>query len=773
MLVGAVLLVAGCALSDDRGTRDEAWLLVVLAVLLLALASWRPAGRAALWGLGAATFALGAAAAQVEALQLRSVSVRRLLVERAAAGHDAAPLRLRGVVRGDALEREGRLSLRLDVTAVESGREWRPFAGPVRVEIGGEATRPRLVDGDELELWAKLRASEEGDRDGLAGYGFCKSARLVELTAHGRTWLLRRLAGRAREAGRAAIARGMAPGPERGLVLAMTLGDRSEIDEQTADTFRASGTYHVLALSGAQVALVAGLIVVLLRWLLAPPWAQAVVTTTAIASYALLVGGDVPVVRAVVMAAAVLVGRALERDADAANLLGLTALALVALRPSCVSDVGFQLSFAATLGILLLLGPLARGVPTLPLRAETAVLASLAAQLSLSPILAASFHRLAPAALLLNVAAVPLSTAVLLTGLALIAVSPFGLGTAHLAARLAWLAARCLRISADLGPLAPWLDIRVPAAGGGLLLLYACGLVLLGRGRRGVGCGLLAAVHVALVVGPLRPIADGRLHLTMIDVGQGDCLLLRSPSGRALLVDAGGSRETRFDPGERIVAPELWSRRVRTLDAVLISHLHPDHAGGVPYLLRAFRVSEAWEGPAPLGDPAWRRLQPALARSGATRRSLAAGMWTEWDGVRLSILGPPCPQRPPLTPRNEDSLVVDAAFGEVHLLLTGDVGGEAERKLHAGPALVLKVPHHGSRHSSSPGLLAAVHPRLALVSVGGRNPFGNPHPEVLARYRQAGALVLRTDQDGTIDVATDGRGLWVHTAGEDRERRIR
>ncbi len=773
MLIGAAIFAAGSALCDGAGTFAEAWALASLAGLLLGLVCWRPAGRAALLGLGAAALGLGAAAAQVESLQLRSVGLRRLLEERAAAGDEARPLRLSGVVSGDAAERTGRLSLLVDVTAVEAGGVWRPLRGRARVEIGGEAPWPRLIDGDRVALWARLRTSQEGGRDGVAGYGFCKSARLAELTARGETWLLRRSAGRAREAARDAIVRGMAPGPERGLVLAMTLGDRSEIDEPTAETFRASGTYHVLALSGAQVALVAGLIVVLLRWLLAPPWAQALVTTAAIAFYALLVGGDVPVLRAVLMAAAVLLGRALERDADAANLLGATALLLLAQRPSCVGDVGFQLSFAATLGILLLLGPLGQGLPRLPLRVELAFTASLAAQLALSPILAASFHRLAPAALLLNVAAVPLSTAVLLSGLALVAATALGPGAAHAVAGLAWVAARGLRISADLGPLAPWLDVRVPALGCGLLALYACGLALLGRGRRAGAFGLLAAVHVVLVVGPARPAADGRLHLTMVDVGQGDSLLLRSPSGRALLVDAGGSREARFDPGERRVAPELWSRGVRRIDAVLASHLHPDHVGGIPYLLRAFRVAEVWEGPAPLGDGSWRALQPLLARSGVTRRTLAAGMAVDWDGVRLSVLGPPRPERPPLATRNEDSLVVDVAYGEVHLLLTGDVGGEAERALRPGPAQVLKVAHHGSRGSSTPAFLAAVRPRLALVSAGARNPFGNPHPEVLERCLRAGALVLRTDRDGTIEVATDGRRLWVRTAGEERERRLR
>ena len=169
-------------------------------------------------------------------------------------------------------------------------------------------------------------------------------------------------------------------------------------------------------------------------------------------------------VRAALMASAVLAGRALELDADPSNLLGLAALVLLADRPAVAADVGFQLSFGATLGILALAGPLTRGVPRLPLRVDLAVAASVAAQCALAPVLAAWFHRLAPAAVVLNIAAVPLSAAVLLAGFAVLVVAPLGAGPAQLAGDVAWIAARALRLSGDLGPLGPWLDLRVAGA---------------------------------------------------------------------------------------------------------------------------------------------------------------------------------------------------------------------------------------------------------------------------------------------------------------------
>jgi len=333
--------------------------------------------------------------------------------------------------------------------------------------------------------------------------------------------------------------------------------------------------------------------------------------------------------------------------------------------------------------------------------------------------------------------------------------------------------ARALRLSGDLGPLGPWLDLRVAGPSLAALALYAGGLGLLYRGRRGRGLALLVACHLALVAGRLSRPADGRLHLAVIDVGQGDSLLLRSPAGRSIVVDAGGARPPRLDPGERHVAPELWRQGVHRLDVLLVTHAHPDHVGGAPFLLRAFGVAQLWEGPAPLRDPVWRRVDARLSAGGAARLTVAEGMGLVWDGVRISVLGPRRPRRPPRTVRNEDSVVLDVAFGEIHVLLTGDVAGEEERLLHVPRSFVLKVPHHGSRSSSGSDLVSAAAPRLAVISAGAHNPFGHPHPEVVERYRRAGALLLRTDRDGTVEVATDGQGVWVRTAGEGVERRIR
>ncbi|HSD30231.1 MAG TPA: DNA internalization-related competence protein ComEC/Rec2 [Vicinamibacteria bacterium] len=766
----AAAFAAGCLLADGEAGPAEALALIALAAVLLGLALAAGAAKAAALALAGASLSLGTAAAGVESLQLEASGLRRLASE---AEREGRPVRLVGTVRGDAVERAGRVAFAIDVEGIEAGGRFVRGAGRARVDLGGRAEARHLVDGDGVAAWVSVRAlpGREAARAGLSAFGQCKSARLIERRGANDAGRVRRAAARLREAARGVFARSMPPGTERGLVRAMVLGDRSEIDEPTADAFRASGTYHVLALSGAQVALVATLIVAGLRWLRAGPWVLATTTALAIGFYSLLVGGDVPVVRAALMASAVLAGHALEVDADPSNLLGLAALALLAHRPAAAADVGFQLSFGATLGILALVGPLTRGVPRLPLRVDLAVSASVAAQCALAPILAFWFHRLAPAAVLLNIAAVPLSAAVLLAGLGVLVAAPLGPGPAQLAGSVAWIAARALRMSGDLGPLGEWLDVRVAGPSLAAIALYVSGLALVYRERRRAGLGLLVACHLALVVGRVSRPADGRLHLAVIDVGQGDGLILVSPSGRSMLIDSGGSREGRFDPGERSVAPELWRRGVHRVDALVVTHAHSDHVGGARFLLRAFRVDEIWEGPAPVRDSG--RLRSGLDEGRATRVTVAEGMEREWDGVRIVVLGPRRPRRPPLAVRNEDSVVLDVGLGEVHLLLTGDVLGEAAETLPASPAFVLKVPHHGSRASSPPVFLSRVKPRLAVVSVGGRNPFGHPHPEVVERYRRSGSLLLRTDRDGTVEIATDGRGVWVRAAEEGEERRIR
>ena len=779
LLFLAAALVLGSAAGEDVGLRG-ATALLVLSALALTASVLRPLSGLSGAALLAAAVGIGAAGSAVEAVSYERQPLAAWLEGRPAPGE---PLLVEGVAFGDARDTGDRFTLVLDVDRAEApGRAVVP-PGRVRVEVGGTAPRPEVIDGDHIRLFASLGRprgfSNPGSfdvlgaarRGGIVATGYCKSARLVTVLGRGDVGVLRELTARGRRSARAAFRRFVLPGPEEGLVRAMVLGDRTGVEPDTAEAFRAAGTFHVLALSGAQVALLAALLVFGLRALGASPTLVAAVTGFGIVLYAAFVGGDVPVVRAAVMAVVVVGGRAIDLDADLANLLGLAALALVVHRPSNVFDVGFQLSFGATLGLLLLTAPLLTLLPRLPLRLHTAIAGSLAAQVALVPLLAAHFHRLTPAALLLNLLAVPLSSAVLLSGFAVLALSPVPY-LAQVAGDVAWIVAHALLRSCEPASWLPGLDPRVATPPVLAVLVYAAGALSLLRSPARLRTFGFLALGLALIVVPRTAVGDGRLRLTVLDVGQGDGLVLRSPSGRVLLVDAGGSYDGRFDVGEAVVGPYLWSLGIGSIEAIVASHAHPDHVGGIPALLRSFVVGGVWEGVAPRSDSVYRSFEAALVAAKAQRRSLARGMSETFDGAEVRVMGPAPTGARPWRTRNDDSVVLEVRFGEVGLVLAGDVEATGEAGLDLREAPVVKVPHHGSRTSSTPAFVRRLAPRVALISAGFRNRFGHPDAAVVARYREAGARVLRTSEDGALTVSTDGRHVWVETYRGARPERL-
>jgi competence protein ComEC len=261
------------------------------------------------------------------------------------------------------------------------------------------------------------------------------------------------------------------------------------------------------------------------------------------------------------------------------------------------------------------------------------------------------------------------------------------------------------------------------------------------------------------------------VELTAIDVGQGESLFLGLPGGRAILVDGGGlpsyggSVRSTFDIGEAVVSPYLWSRSIRRLDVIAVTHADTDHTGGVPALLENFEVGELWLAAGPDDERMLPLLGTARARGIPVRR-FQRGDGASLGGVRIEVLSPVFETA--ITGRkNDDSLVLRVSHGSQSFLLTGDIERRAEQALVANPFLgsqtVLKLAHHGSRTSTSPQFLDRVQPSFAIVSSGYRNSYGHPHPEVVRRLTRHGASVLRTDQDGLVSVATDGERLFVST----------
>lgn len=277
----------------------------------------------------------------------------------------------------------------------------------------------------------------------------------------------------------------------------------------------------------------------------------------------------------------------------------------------------------------------------------------------------------------------------------------------------------------------------------------------------GAAVTLLAAA-VALAALPLLRLPEGRLRLTVLDVGQGDAIVVETPDGRALLIDSGPGGPMRLDTGERVVAPYLWNRGHLRLAKTIVTDPDADHAGGMGAIRRLFSVVEAWDAEQLARGPHW---------FGGAMLSL---VWPRWDAagrgpgplrdpLLLLVAGPPA--RHVARGRNDETLVLRIEYGLASFLLASDIEAAAEQALVASRAplraTVLKVAHHGSRTSSTPAFLHAVAPTAAVISVGARNPYGHPDAGVLDRLVAAGARVYRTDSDGAVIFETDGRALTV------------
>ena len=272
----------------------------------------------------------------------------------------------------------------------------------------------------------------------------------------------------------------------------------------------------------------------------------------------------------------------------------------------------------------------------------------------------------------------------------------------------------------------------------------------------------------------------GELEVSVLDVGQGDSIFVAFPNGRTMLIDGGGqagiervgTSRTGIDIGEEVVSPYLWSRGLKQLDTVVLTHAHHDHLDGLHSVLQNFTVSELWIGRDEVSAALASLLAEARARGVAIKHEVRGDKF-DWGGIEGEALWPADATSAPAA-ANDDSVVLRLSDGPVRFLLSGDIEKKVESALvenHAPLAVdFLKVPHHGSKSSSTEAFLAAVAPRVAVVSVGEANAFGHPAQAVVERYEQSGVRLLRTDRDGAVTALTDGHSLEVHTFIESHSR---
>lgn len=547
-----------------------------------------------------------------------------------------------------------------------------------------------------------------------------------------------------------------------GLAVGLVTGDTRLLPAADEDAMRATGLTHLVAVSGSNVAIVAGGALLLGSWLRLGARGRRWLVGAVIAWFAVLTRFEPSVLRASVMAVLVLGAGARGVPVDAVRTLSLTVLLLLALDPFLGSSLGLVLSATATAGVLVFAPLVARRLHRVPRRLAQVLAVTIGAQLTVAPALLVTQGEVPLASVPANLVAVPAAAlASTVAGVAAV-VAQASPVVGSLVVQLAdpplrvilWLARRWQH---ELGVL----SLAQPVA---FLLALATGLWLLARpagrvARRAAAVAVLAGVAIAVpVIGARAPVRT--LTLTAIDVGQGDAVLVQSP-GATMLVDAGED-----------AAAARWLRRhgVSELDLVVVSHPHADHVGGVPAVLRQSRVGTLWYRPVEDGSPAVDETLRLAASSGVSVHEPSTSQRAQVGDLLVEVLNPPT-GRPFLTSESEPndmSLVVRVNWGSRSVLLTGDVEEPAQREIMRRgfdvSASVLKVPHHGAV-TTDPAFLAATRATVAVVSVGRDNRYGHPHPDTMAQLQALGMEIHRTDRDGTIRFEVPPTGGEIAATG--------
>jgi competence protein ComEC len=690
-----------------------------------------------------------------------------------------------GGLRGEALDRSY-LADRIGETAsaqvvVTGPARTTPFAIRVPAEVrrfGTTRFRERVLlelpperappQGAVLELRARPvapRGPETGfdERGWLARRGVHVVLRGEGMRVVGRRGGIGGVADRLRAHVESTLARGTT-GERRTLLAGIVLGEDSGIDAPQRDAFEASGLMHLLAVSGQNMAITAIGVVSVARVIGVGRLAGEGVAILVVLSYALAVGWQPSVVRAAVAGVLASLAWIVARPRDRWHALAIGALVLLCWLPASALEPGFQLSFAAVAAIFVVL-PRVGGVPDaypVPRGLWDVVVVAVACGVVTAPIVWLHFGAVALWTVPANVAAEPAMPPLIGLSVAAAAIEPVLPGAA---AALAWLAGWCaawIAFVADVVSAWPNAQLRSPVALTAVLSIVA--IVWLVRRlpryrRRGAAVGVVSvALALAAAACAFRPAPawspPSGLRLTVLDVGQGDAILVEAP-GASVLVDQG--------PPEADVAGQLRRLGLRSLTAIVLTHPQRDHIGGAASVIRRLRVATVLDPELAVSGPEYSAALEAARERGVPVVEIRAGDVFRLGRLRLDVLWPDDAGLPGEDP-NLNATVIHARFGETDALLTADAESDVTRRLSLGSVEILKVAHHGSEDLGLPDLLRVLRPRVAVISVGEGNDYDHPRPETIAALDAApGLTTTRTDLDGRIVIESDGRAITLRS----------
>jgi competence protein ComEC len=451
-------------------------------------------------------------------------------------------------------------------------------------------------------------------------------------------------------------------------------------------------------------------------------------------------------------------------------------MAITIIDPAAPLDAGFQLSFAGICGIVLWRRPLIELMPaSLPTPVRDAIATTCAATAITTPIAGFHFGVVSVISLVANLLAIPVVSLAVPTAAAALALSAVSLDVARYLAGGAELTLVWLYQIARKCALVPGGHFTVTPAGVivSSVAVYIVFVSLRDRVRSTLSGRVLAASlagMLPLVAVPLLPLADRSLQIHMIDVGQGDAFAIRSPRGRWLLVDAGPKSE-RFDAGKRTVVPFLLRHQVSQVAAVIVSHPHLDHFGGVAAVVDKLRVGVVLDAAMPVANREFDGLLAVAQQRRIPWTAARTGDVVKMDGMRLEFVAPDSVPVDAAADPNDYSVAFRLSYGAFTALFLGDMPTATETRLmqRFGERMdvdLLKVSHHGSRGSSSEEFVVAASPRVALISAGRRNRYRHPNPRVIAQLETYGARVFRSDTDGTVSVTVSARGQMMVRTGQ-------
>ncbi|MHB8966948.1 MAG: DNA internalization-related competence protein ComEC/Rec2 [Thermoleophilia bacterium] len=559
-------------------------------------------------------------------------------------------------------------------------------------------------------------------------------------------------------------------GAAGGLLKGMVLGDASDVPDRVVDDLRDAGLLHLLAVSGQNVVLLGFVIMLIFRAMMMPRTAAAWGAIIAVCAYVPLTGADPSIVRAGIVGILGLLATILGRQAERCYLLAVSAAALLTHNPNNLLEPGFQLSYAAVLAIFFVAPALRRPLGFLPPLLAEAVAIAAAAGLATAPITLAHFQQVPLVTVPANVAAAPVAGPVMFIGVLSIiaaAVSP----------SVSWLlnlvAALCTAYLVEVARFFASIPgaVYVGTAPGGVAILYFYAMLIamtalirnmtlhrlaggLARGRSwALPAAILLLLGVIACFGGAAPAPPDTYTVSVLDVGQGDTILIQVPGGATVLVDGG--------PGS-VVLDRLEESGVTRIDALVLSHPHADHVAGLTMVLEKYDVGVVYDASSPSSSPFYAEFLRLVERKGIEYRKMRAGDEAAFGELVLTVYAPG--QRLSPDDINANSIVMVASYQGMDVLMAGDAESDVLSSLDLPEVEALKVSHHGSRDDGLAGVLAAIKPQASVISVGAGNEYGHPAESTLQQLRDAGSGIYRTDQDGTVRLSlVDGR-MVVTTA---------